>query len=128
MHAPSRVRVTCNKIDTPFGKRTNGNYRVKRSRWSAHLSIKKLEIATFSDRNNTIFKHRRPEIASAQYLLGSGIPRHMTATCSRVTVIEDLFSFLMSQTTSKNRVRPTTIKSISNNFELLGLESYFSTV
>src|SRR5271168_2699268 len=39
---PGRVRVTCNKINTPFGKRTNGNYRVKRSRWSAHLSIKNL--------------------------------------------------------------------------------------
>src|ERR1700733_13868053 len=66
---PGRVRVTCNIIDTPFGKRTNDNYRVKRSRWSAHLSIKNLTIVAFSDRSNRVFKQRRPEIASAQYIL-----------------------------------------------------------
>jgi hypothetical protein len=84
---PGRVRVTCNKIDTPFSKRTNDNYRVERSRWSAHLSIKHLTVVAFLDRNNTIFKQGRLEVASTQYLLGCGIPRHMTATCSRVTVI-----------------------------------------
>jgi len=82
-----RVRVTCNKIDTPFGKRTNGNYRVERSRWSTYLSIKYLVVVEFSDRNDTIFEQRRPKVASAQYLLGCGKPRHMTATCSRVVVI-----------------------------------------
>ena len=84
---PGRVRVTCNKIDTPFGKRTNGNYRVERSRWSTHLSIKHLTVVAFSDRSNTIFKQGLPEVASAEYLLGCGIPRHMTATRSKVTII-----------------------------------------
>ena len=93
---PGRVRVTCNKIDTPFRKRTNGNYRVERSRWSAHLSIKHLTVVAFSDRSNTIFKQGRPKVASAQYLLGCCIPRHMTATRSRVTVIQNPFSFFVS--------------------------------
>ena len=84
---PDRVRVTCNKIDTPFCQRTDGNYRVERSRWSAHLSIKNLAVVAFSDPVNTIFKQRRPEIASVQYLLGCSKPRHMTTTRSRVTII-----------------------------------------
>ena len=84
---PGRVRVTCNKIDTPFGKRTNDNYRVERSRWSAHLTIKNLAVVAFLDRRNTIFKQGRPEVTSAKYLWGCGKPRHMTATHSRVTVI-----------------------------------------
>ena len=125
---PGRVRVTCNKIDTPFRKWIDGNYRLERRRWSAHLSIKNLAVVAFSDRINTIFKQSRPEIASAQYLLGHGKPRHMTTTHYRVTVIENPFDFLMNQATSENGVRPTTIKCISNNLELLGLESYFSTL
>ena len=93
---PSRVRVASNKVDTPFGEWTNGNYRVERSRWCAHLAIKHLTVVAFPKCNNTVFKQGGPEIASAQYLLGCGIPRHMTATCSRVTVIQHPFSFLMS--------------------------------
>src|SRR6202034_2869716 len=84
---PGRVRVTSDEVDTPFAEGPDGNDGMERSRWSAHFSIKNLTIVALSDRSNTIFEQRRPEIASAQYLLGSGIPRHMTATRSRVTVI-----------------------------------------
>src|SRR6202140_116297 len=53
---PGRVRVTSDEVDTPFGEWTDGNYRVERSRWCAHLSIKYLTIVAFSDRSNTIFE------------------------------------------------------------------------
>src|SRR5271168_429768 len=53
---PGRVRVTSYEVDTPFGERTNENYRVERSRWCADLSIKYLTIVAFLDRNNTIFE------------------------------------------------------------------------
>ena len=53
---PGSVRVTSYKIDTPFGERTDGNYRVERSRSCAHLLIKHLIVVEFSDRNNTIFE------------------------------------------------------------------------
>ena len=93
---PGRVRVTSNKVNAPFGEWTSGNYRVERSRWSAHLAIKHLTVVAFSDGKDTIFKHRRPEIASAQHLLSCGIPRHMTATCSRVTIIQNSLSLFVS--------------------------------
>ena len=53
---PGRVRVTCNKIDTPFFEWTNDNDRVERSRRSVHLMIKNLAIVAFLDGSNTIFE------------------------------------------------------------------------
>ena len=53
---PSRVRVTSDEVDTPFGEWTDGNYGMERSRWSAHFPIKNLTIVAFSDRSNTIFE------------------------------------------------------------------------
>ena len=54
-----------------------------------HISIKNIEIVTFSNSENTIFEQKLQEIASVQYLLGCGKPRHMTTTCSRMEIIQN---------------------------------------
>ena len=57
----------------------------------------------------TIFKERRPEITSAEDFMGCIHPREMTATCSGVVFIENLFILVMSEASSENGVYTTPI-------------------
>ena len=66
------MRVTGEEIYAPFSKRTENYDRVKRSWGRSHIPIISLEIMAFFDCDYVIFKHGRPKIASAQYILGSG--------------------------------------------------------
>ena len=55
-----------------------------------------------------------PEISGADDLLGSGHPGEMAAAGTAMTIVKDLFSFLMCQATTKNCVDSSPIKDISN--------------
>jgi hypothetical protein len=53
---PSRVRVTCHEVNAPFGKWTNENSRVERSRVRSDLIVIILTSMEFLDGSNAIFK------------------------------------------------------------------------
>ena len=61
-----------------------------------NISIKYLAVVAFSDRENEIYEKLRPKITTAQYLLGCGLPKHMTTTRSRVVIIQINFTLFMS--------------------------------
>ena len=111
---PSRVRVTCHKIDAPLRKGTNGNDRMKRYRRRTHLALINLALMTFMNRDNVVFEDRRPKITCTKNLLCSGITRHVTATGATVTIIEEFLSFLEGQTSTENGIHFNTIEGISN--------------
>jgi hypothetical protein len=52
----------------------------------------------------------------------------MTATCSRVTIIQIFISFIIGKALSKNRVNTTTVKSITKDDVLMGLISYSTMI
>jgi hypothetical protein len=52
----------------------------------------------------------------------------MTATCSRVTVIQISLSLIIGETSSENRVNTATIKSDTENYVLTSLILYMTTV
>jgi hypothetical protein len=60
--------------------------------------------------------------------LGSGIPRHMTTTCSKVAVIQIFLSLIIGEIEYENKVNTTPIKSVTNNYVLTGLIPYMMTV
>jgi hypothetical protein len=59
---PGQVRVTCHKINVPFSKWTNKNYRVKRGRRCTQLMIVDLAHMKMLDRKDAIFKQQQPKI------------------------------------------------------------------
>ena len=74
--------------------------------------IKVLTLWEFLNRLVTIFEDRRPEIPSAKDFLGCIHPRKMTTTCSRVAVIENMFSLFMGEASSKNGIYTTPVQCI----------------
>ena len=51
------------------------------------FTIIDIASVTLLDNNNAILKHSRPKVTSAQNLLSSGIPRHMSTTCSNMVFV-----------------------------------------
>jgi hypothetical protein len=62
-----------------------------------HLMGEYLIGMTLLNHIHTIFEDHGPKLSDVQYLLGSGQPREMTATCSNMEVIQNFFSFLMDK-------------------------------
>jgi hypothetical protein len=52
----------------------------------------------------------------------------MTTTCSRMAVIQGFLSLIIGETSSKNGVNPTTIKSVAEDNILTGLVTYATMV
>ena len=63
------------EVNPPFGKRDNGNDKVKRSRMGALFGIKMLAWWAFLNSLMIVFEDRRPEIASVKDFLGYSHPR-----------------------------------------------------
>jgi hypothetical protein len=60
--------------------------------------------------------------------MGSSIPKHVTTTCSRITVIQSFLGFVKGEVASKNGINPLTIKSITEDNILMGLVVYAMVV
>lgn len=91
---PDQVRVTGHKINAPLCKGANGNDRVQKSRRRTHLALVDLTRMTGTDGKNAILENGWPKITSMKNLLSGGITRHVTATGTRVTVVQNFLSFL----------------------------------
>ena len=59
-----------------------------------------------------VFEYLRLEIANAKDFLGGSHPRKMTATCSRVAIIKDLFNLFMCKVSFENGIGTTSIQGI----------------
>ena len=88
------------------------NDGVKRSRMGALFGIKMLAWWEFLNSLMTVFKDRRPEIASAKDFLSCSHPSQMTTTCSKVAIIKHMFILLMGEAFLENRINPMSIQGI----------------
>ena len=52
-----RMRVTRHKVHAPFRKRADGNNKMQRERWRAHLALKHLARMTLTDCNDTVLEY-----------------------------------------------------------------------
>ena len=77
--------------------------------------IKVLTGWAFLNHFMTIFKDRRPKIPSMKDFLGYSHPRKMTATCSRVAIIQNMFNFFMCKASSKDGIDTTSVQCIIQN-------------
>ena len=82
------------------------------ARWVRIFGIKMLTRWAFLNSLMTIFKDRRPEIASAKDFLSCSHPKKVTATCSRVAVIQNCFSLFMCKASSKDGIYTTVVQCI----------------
>ena len=97
------------EVNPPFSKRANGNDGVKQSKMSVLFGIKMLTRWAFLNSLMTLFEDIRPKIASVKDFLSCSHPRQMTATCSRVAIIQHLFNFLMGEASLENIIDPMSI-------------------
>ena len=65
------------------------------------------------DRSDAVGEKGGPKVSSVDNLLGSGHPGEMAAAGTSMTIIKDLFSFLVCKATTKNCVDPSPVKDIS---------------
>ena len=93
---PGRTRVTGRIIDAPFGKGTDGYYRVQWCNRCTHLPVVNLAFMACAYSKDTILEYRGPEITSAEDLLSGSVSGHVAATSAGVAVIHDSLSFLES--------------------------------
>ena len=74
--------------------------------------IKVLKGWEFLNSLMTIFKDRRPKIASTKDFLSYSHIRKMIATCSKMAVIKNLFSLVMGEASSENGIYTMFIQCI----------------
>ena len=72
-----------------------------------------MAVMAMLDRIDAVGEECGPEISGADDLLGSGHPGEMAAAGTAMTIIKDLFSFLVCKETTKNCVDSSQVKDIS---------------
>ena len=82
---------------------------------------------TRTNSKNAILENGRPEIASTEDFLCSGISRHVTTTSTRVAVIQNSLGFFEGQASAKNRIDTEPVQGVPNDAIWLGLMSDPST-
>ena len=73
-----------------------------------------LAIGTVFDCFNAITEEGRPEIPSAHDFLGSSKTREVSTASTAMAGIEDLFSFSVRETMTKDSIYTTTIKVVTD--------------
>ena len=81
---------------------------------SSRLRGKMLAIGTVFDYLNAITKERRPKIPSAHDFLGSSKTGEVATASATMAGINDLFSFSVCETMTKDSVNPTTIEVVAD--------------
>ena len=76
----------------------------------------------------TIFEDRRLEIASTKDFLGYSYPRKMTATCSRVEIIQSRFSLFMCKASSKDGIYTMAVQCNIHNEIVLCVVTYMTMI
>ena len=73
-----------------------------------------MAVMAMLDHIDAVGEECGPKISGVDNLLGSGHPREMAAAGTAMTIIKDLFSFLVCKATMKNRVDSSPVKDISD--------------
>ena len=102
-------RSTLHKVDGPFTKGTSCDDRMEGSLGSSCLRGKMLAIGTVFNCLNAITEEGRPKIPSAHDFLGSSETREVATASTAMVGIEDLFSFSVCETTTKDRDRKSVV-------------------
>ena len=90
---------------------------------SSRLRGEMLAIGTVFDCFNAITEEGRPEIPNAHDFLGSSKTGEMATASAAMAGIEDLFSFSVRETTTKDNIYTTTIEVVTDKKVVGGLVS-----
>ena len=103
------------KVNTPFCKGVDGDNWMKWS-WVGGL-FGNIELAwwTLLDRFNTVFEQCRPKVSCPAYFLRGCQSREMTAISSRVAIIQDALSLIMSEASVEDCIGAAMIQSVIYN-------------
>ena len=77
---------------------------------------------------DAIDKDGGPEITGAKDILGSGKTREVATTCSSMTVIQDLFGFIVGEEMMQYSIDTTRVCDISNEDIARNLLSDLTTI